>query len=104
MKPVLGLWHRLLGGSTDSSGRPVHDPDDLVEVIDVLAPDLEVVVEAFDDAGIEHHERVYVPLGAAWGASTDPRTVVSVRAQTASAANHLLDQVPTLGVRSTPSD
>ena len=104
MKPVRGLWHRLLGGSTDSSGQPVHDPDDWVEVIDVLGPDLEVVIEAFDDADIEHHERVYVPLGAAWGASTDPRTVVSVRAHAVPAANHLLDQVPTLGLRSMPSD
>ncbi len=97
-----GFVHRLLGGATDASGAPAHDPDDWVEVIDVLGPDLEVVVDAFDDAGFEHHERVYMPLGAAWGASTDPRTVVSVRAHALGAANHLLDQLPTLGVRSMP--
>lgn len=99
-----GFLHRLFGGATDDTGAPVHGPDDLVEVIDVTEPDLVVVCEAFDDAGIEHHERVYVPLGAAWGAATDPRTIVSVRAHALDAANALLDQVPTLGVRSMPSD
>lgn len=99
-----GLLHRLLGGATDATGQPVHEPDDWVEVIDVVGPDIAVVHEAFDDAGIEHRDRVYLPLGAAYGASVDPRTVVSVRAHALGAANALLDQVPTLWVRSMPSD
>jgi hypothetical protein len=94
----------LLGGATDAAGQPVHEPEDWVEVIDVVGPDVAVVHEAFDDAGIEHRDRVYVPLGAAWGASAEPRTVVSVRAHVLDAANALLDEVPTLGIRSMPSD
>jgi hypothetical protein len=99
-----GFLHRLFGGATDAGGAPVHEPDGLVEVIDVVGPDVDVVHEALDDVGIEHHDRVYVPLGAAWGAATDPRIVISVRAHALDAANALLDQVPTLGIRSMPSD
>jgi hypothetical protein len=102
MKPWRGLLHRLLGGSTDASGQPVHDPGDWVEVFDGLEPDVAVVREAFTDAVIEMRQRVYVPLGAAWGASTDPRTVVSVRAGDVRAANDLLDRVPHLGTRLAP--
>lgn len=102
MKPLRGLLHRLLGGSTDASGQPVHDPDDWVEVFDGLDPDVNVVREAFTDAGLEIRPRVYVPLGSAWGASTDPHTVLSVRAGEVAAANDLLDRVPHLGTRLAP--
>jgi hypothetical protein len=97
-----GLLHRLFGGSTDASGQPVHDPHDWVEVFDGLAPHVNVIREAFTDANIEVRQRVYVPLGAAWGASTDPHTVLSVLAGDVVAANDMLDRVPHLGTRLVP--
>jgi hypothetical protein len=58
-----------------------------------------MIRDAFHDAGIETTEHVYVPLGAAWGSSTDPHTVISVRVQDVVAANILLDEIPHLGQR-----
>lgn len=94
-----GLLHRLLGGATDDSGRAVARADESVAVFDGLEHDAAVIREAFHDEGIETTESVYVPLGSAWGASTDPHTVISVRGQDLVAANTLLDEIPHLGQR-----
>jgi hypothetical protein len=96
---VRGWLHRLLGGATDDSGRPVPLEEERVAVFDGLEHDALIIRDAFHDAGIETTESVYVPLGAAWGASTDPHTVVSVRGADLVAANTLLDEIPHLGQR-----
>lgn len=91
--------HRLLGGRTDEAGRPVLGDDDWVEVFDGQRPDIDHVRQAFDDEGIESSSHVYVPLGAAYGRTADPRTSVSVRAPDADRANALLDAIRHLARR-----
>jgi hypothetical protein len=94
----------LFGGATDESGRPIARPDEDVAVFDGLEHDAVIIRDAFHDSGIETTENVYVPLGAAWGASTDPHTVISVRGADLVTANALLDEIPHLGQRLTRTE
>ena len=66
--------HRLLGGRTDDEGRPVLGDNDWVEVFDGQGPDVDHVRQALADDEIETSAHVYVPLGAAYGRTADPRT------------------------------
>ena len=95
--------HRLLGGQTDDEGRPVLGDNDWVEVFDGQGPDVDHVRQALADDEIETSAHVYVPLGAAYGRTADPRTSISVRARDTDRADALLDAIPHLGRRSGPS-
>ena len=93
------MMHRLLGGATDESGRPIASENDWVEIFDGSEVDAHNARKALTDEHIESAARVYVPLGSALGVSADPRTVISVRAPDVDQANELVDAVPHLGRR-----